>query len=910
MLSSVRLGAFNRGCESEWSKVFMVLRFEIVSLWLTSRTFVPLLLVGIIGLAACAKDETISPPTSIPGLASTTAPESTPTLAPSPTPTVQEGDIVATGVPSGSSGSSGLLATGEVSQELILPRDSYDASRNVSELIKPHFLAMDSDGKAVDPEGKPDLILEMDGKVKLRLKQGDQTRYLDLLALESGLLGEHPVHKVFRLQGMGVPLDDGLAEKLEPDSFADNLFHSAAFQYLQDKETSGVVAEVFPDGTFLAIPFDLPSEWYGEQAATEANLLDIQPGTRITFKPSGTEAFQVELATGQSLDPVLGPALSLDDGGGAPPDDGFSEVKLQTPFPFLGATYDSIFVGSDGHITLGEGDGTSAGRTAARHTGGPPRLSVLLADLDPACGGSVHADVRPDRAVVTWDKVVHIERGAADGCDADTPSNTFQAVVHSDGTIEYNYGQLDIDFLSQTGGNREAVIGVAEGNTEGSVAGIDLTGDLLLEQETGTMFEEFRPPPSDGPKGELASPTHLHVNPRALSAGDSDLAKDYEEEILALPFDEQRYPASPLARKQCGVYQESLQHSAYVGLLSSVGYRFNSDQPGQDDSKSFGERLSQLLRGGAGEGVRYFGFDSSWVAGVATGLGVSWLGDCDTSSATRRYRLSGADADDYYVLVRRSLDPDKTQRHKVVKLDAAGGGHEIYTAPGVMLMAMPLPWDDTRWMISSEGWPGPEEGKPADPRWQSVFIADINNPAQFDEVEYPISQFPEAPEEGLYGLSPSLNSSGNSLFNSLYGFTDEGGGLWAVDLTDKEFYKNPERFARIVDWDHLLSWVVLEEDTEGPTPNKAIFATGKEVRDDFAMTANFLRVNDAGIDSTLESKGRLLRMVGWNPVPFAWQDLSGHKFMVAVETHFNYESSLLPRAKGVYIIPVDTSPKK
>ena len=77
------------------------------------------------------------------------------------------------------------------------------------------------------------------------------------------------------------------------------------------------------------------------------------------------------------------------------------------------------------------------------------------------------------------------------------------------------------------------------------------------------------------------------------------------------------------------------------------------------------------------------------------------------------------------------------------------------------------------------------------------------------------------------------------------------------------------------------------------------------MRDDFAMTANLLRINDAGIDSTVVSKKRLLQMVGWNPVPFAWQQLPDHKFRVAVETHFNYESSLLPRAKGVYIIPVD-----
>ncbi len=162
MLSSGRRGAFSRGFESDWSKEVMVFRFDIVSLWLTIRTIMPILLVGIVALAACAKDETPSPPTP--------APEATPTLAPNPTPAEQEGDIVAASVPSGPSGISGFEAIGAVSQELILPRDN---SRKISELIKPHFLAVDSDGKPVDPEGEPDLVLEVDGKVKLRLKHED-----------------------------------------------------------------------------------------------------------------------------------------------------------------------------------------------------------------------------------------------------------------------------------------------------------------------------------------------------------------------------------------------------------------------------------------------------------------------------------------------------------------------------------------------------------------------------------------------------------------------------------------------------------------------------------------------------------------------------------------------------------------
>ena len=547
-----------------------------------------LLLVGIIALAGCAQDEPTPPPTSTPIPPATPAPTSTTATGPTSTSVPPRSDAT------------NISVVGNVSKEFILPRENYDVSRNVSELVKPHFFATSTDGVLVEPEGDPDLVLELNGKVKIRLKQGDQSRYLDLLALESDLIGEHPVHKVFRLRAMGVPLAEGLAGKLDPDSFSNDLFHSVEFQYLQDKETSGVVSEVFPDGTFLVIPFDLPEEWDGAQPVVEANLLDIRPGTRLRFNPSGTGAFQVESDTGQSLDSVLGPALSLDDGGGAPPDDGFSEINLETPFPFLGVDYSSIFVGSDGHITLGAGDGTSAGRTAERHLGGPPRLSVLLTDLDPTCGGSVHADVRSDRAVVTWNQVAHIERGSADGCDSDTPSNTFQAVVHADGTIEYVYGQLDTEFLSQTGGNREAVIGIAQGNTEESVEEVDLSGDLPLKREIGAIFEEFRPPPPESPKADLASPTHFHVNPRALSAGVSSLAKQYEEEILALPFDDQRYPATPLARKQCGVYQESLQDPVYVRLLTSVGYRFDSDQPGpdgNDDSRPFGERVSQLLRG-------------------------------------------------------------------------------------------------------------------------------------------------------------------------------------------------------------------------------------------------------------------------------------------------------------------------
>ena len=134
------------------------------------------------------------------------------------------------------------------------------------------------------------------------------------------------------------------------------------------------------------------------------------------------------------------------------------------------------------------------------------------------------------------------------------------------------------------------------------------------------------------------------------------------------------------------------------------------------------------------------------------------------------------------------------------------------------------------------------------------------------------------------------------------------------DLVDRpyrypgaDFHRDPDSFARVVAWDHMLSWFALSADGEPPDESMTLFVTGKEVADDFAMTANVLRIEGGGLDWHVTRKERLLQMVGWNPVPFALQRLDGDRFMVAVETHLNYESSLLPRAKGVYIVPVETA---
>ena len=542
-----------------------------------------------------------------------------------------------------------------------------------NENVRPHFYALGDDGGFQPVQGEPDRIVRWGGKVKVRLSRGGQYQYLDPLSLNSGLIGEHPARRVLRLHESGVPLDAELRDALQSPNPPGHLFHSVTFQYLPGKETTGVISDVFPDGTFLVIVPEAPMEW-----------------------------------------------------------------------------------------------------------------------------------------------------------------------------------------------------------------------------------RSSRP--------EVASPTHLHVNPRALSAGQSELAQEFEEEILSLSFEDQRYPPPPLARKQCSVYHESLAGAEYTGLLNEIGYRFTlgyAVKDGAGESPHFGERLLAILRAGAGEDTSYFGYGRYWVADRLAELQVPWMGECDTAGGVRTYRKKDAATDSYYLTVRRSLEPEKTARYRVLALDDDGSAHEIYTAPGIVLMAMPLPADDNYWLMSTEGWKSPEGEGPADPRWQTVYLVDLRDPEEYHKVRYPIQQFPDAPEAGLYGVSPRLSADGRFLFNTLYGFEDEGGGIWVSDLSVEDYYDRPEQFARIVAWDHTLSWMKLEREDDEPLPHFHLFMTGKEVADDFAMTANVLRVKDAGLESSVLYQERLLQMVGWNPVPFAVQRLSDSRFRVAVETHFNYESSLLPRAKGVYIVPVD-----
>lgn len=296
--------------------------------------------------------------------------------------------------------------------------------------------------------------------------------------------------------------------------------------------------------------------------------------------------------------------------------------------------------------------------------------------------------------------------------------------------------------------------------------------------------------------------------------------------------------------------------------------------------------------------VKYFGFSQIWAAARMRKLGFDNIVDrCDKVS-----RIS-VDGDTYHFVLTKTSEPRKDKRNVYIRARRSGKAEVLYTAPGYFLMLTAHPLNQNVLFLSVNGWPDRESENP-DPRWQSVYTASIDNPDEYKIVRYPLPASPHAPggDERLFGHSEFLSADGEFFYALLYGFEEEGGGLWVVDISKENFHENKDSFAQIFSWDHALTFFVLPKAEQ--SPYNIVIMTGKEVKDDFAMTLNALKVRFDGLNSELVEKKRLVKMVGWNPVPFAYERLSDDEMLVYVETYFNFESEIVPRVKNVYVVPV------
>ncbi|HMO50065.1 MAG TPA: endonuclease/exonuclease/phosphatase family protein [Kiritimatiellia bacterium] len=157
----------------------------------------------------------------------------------------------------------------------------------------------------------------------------------------------------------------------------------------------------------------------------------------ITFTPVGDgSAYDVCSIPAETLptDPSIGTDLLLKD-------DSFASLTLGSGsrVPFFGASYDRLFIGSNGYITFDQGD-TRLTETMSNHFA-RIRIAALLTDLNPGTGGVVRLLVSADRVSVSYLDVPRFPNYGA---------NTFQIELFFDGMIRITY--LGIDAYSSVVG--------------------------------------------------------------------------------------------------------------------------------------------------------------------------------------------------------------------------------------------------------------------------------------------------------------------------------------------------------------------------------------------------------------------------------------------------------------------------
>ncbi len=152
-------------------------------------------------------------------------------------------------------------------------------------------------------------------------------------------------------------------------------------------------------------------------------------------------------------------------------DDDTVEVPLEFSFPFNGASYDSVFVNSNGSISFGSGD-TEYAYSVPAFLGGPPRIAPLFVDFSPQLGGEVFVEYGNDSATVVFDSIPEYFWGG---------SNTFMVTLRADGSFTVDYGAM-------TG--PEGLAGTTEGGGAADPGETDLGAAGALPA-AGTTYELF-----------------------------------------------------------------------------------------------------------------------------------------------------------------------------------------------------------------------------------------------------------------------------------------------------------------------------------------------------------------------------------------------------------------------------------
>jgi hypothetical protein len=173
------------------------------------------------------------------------------------------------------------------------------------------------------------------------------------------------------------------------------------------------------------------------------NAFDLK-GKKITYTRNAQGAFDIKVGPG-SISGNQGNAITLSD-------DDSEQINFTNGFnfKFYSATYNSIFINSDGNLTFKQPDNASTARDVFRMLTGPPRVAPFFQDLNPASHGQVRVLQSSTKFTVTWNEV-------SEFLNTGSNSNTFQVNLFKNGNIEFIFAtRMD---------TRAGIVGICPGNT-------------------------------------------------------------------------------------------------------------------------------------------------------------------------------------------------------------------------------------------------------------------------------------------------------------------------------------------------------------------------------------------------------------------------------------------------------------
>jgi hypothetical protein len=167
-------------------------------------------------------------------------------------------------------------------------------------------------------------------------------------------------------------------------------------------------------------------------------------------------------------------------------DDSTTTVALGFGFTFLGNTYTSVEISSNGFLSLGGSNGSGCcDASVSGFLSGAPRIAAAWYDLISPPGSIKHNSLA-GKEVFTWDGVPEF---------SNSNPNRFQIQLFSTGQIVFGYDVLNP--LEDGGHRHHALIGVTGGGGSPDPGETDYTAALPLTTSGGTVYEFF----NRGPNG-------------------------------------------------------------------------------------------------------------------------------------------------------------------------------------------------------------------------------------------------------------------------------------------------------------------------------------------------------------------------------------------------------------------------